>query len=73
MVNKLTAQDAAARLGIGEGLVRRYIRQGRFGEVERFGKRSHSLTEAQVRQFIKSRLKPAKLGRPPKPVPISDL
>ena len=69
MKTNLTAQEAAAKLGIGEGLVRRYIRQGRFGDVERFGKRSHSLTEAQVKHFIKGRLKPAKMGRPPKPVP----
>lgn len=70
MKTNITVQDASQRIGIGEGLIRRYIRLGRFGDVERFGKRSHSLTEAQLKKFITARLKPAKMGRPPNKVPV---
>ena len=65
----LTIQQVARRLGISETLVRKYVREGRLGQTERFGARSHAISERQLKALIKSRETPPATGRRPKELP----
>ena len=48
-MKRYTTSQAAAVIGISNGLVRRYCRQGRLGEL--IG-RNYSITEKQLRRFL---------------------
>jgi predicted site-specific integrase-resolvase len=64
---RLTTLEAAKILGIDESLVRRYCRDGLLGE--RIG-RNFSITDDDLRRFMKRREERPKRGRPYKQ-PIS--
>jgi len=57
-MKRYTTAQAAAELGISEGLVRRYCRAGRLGS--RIG-RNFSITKTQLKRFAE---KERKAGRP---------
>jgi len=54
----LTSSQAAERLGLAEGTVKRYCQQGRLGQ--KIG-RNWAITEAQLKRFAK---KPRPVGNP---------